>query len=256
MTTLGPPPRSLDPENAAAGDDPAGSWRRVLGRRRVWGGIAAVALLVIGGGGLALFGRDDAPRYADPSEAPLIRADPEPVKERPEQPGGMEVANRDKLVYRRLEGMTEPPSVEKLLPEPEQPLPPPRPVPPPEPDPAAAAPAAVAAAEEGSVPAAAAVSETAPAEPSAEDRPRPADQAALAPTPTVATAAKAFQVQLVAVGKREQAEAMWKTLRGKHADLLGALEPTIARAELAGKGVVYRLRAGPLDGEARARSLC
>jgi cell division septation protein DedD len=65
-----------------------------------------------------------------------------------------------------------------------------------------------------------------------------------------------YQVQLVAVRKREQAEGMWKKLRSKHPGVFAKLEPEIARADLGNKGVMYRLRAGPLDSEAAARSLC
>jgi hypothetical protein len=61
-------------------------------------------------------------------DAPLIRADEGPVKVRPENPGGLQVPNRDKLVYNRLAGGEEgTPPVEHLLPRPEAPLPMPMP---------------------------------------------------------------------------------------------------------------------------------
>lgn len=57
-------------------------------------------------------------------DVPVVRADSGPVKVRPEQPGGMEVPNRDKLVYERLEGGEGTSArVERLLPQPEEPLP-------------------------------------------------------------------------------------------------------------------------------------
>jgi cell division septation protein DedD len=65
-----------------------------------------------------------------------------------------------------------------------------------------------------------------------------------------------YQIQLVAVRKREQAEGMWKTLKGKYGDVFANLEPDIVRADLGNKGVMYRLRAGPIANEAKARALC
>jgi len=56
-------------------------------------------------------------------EVPIIRAEQGPVKVRPEKPGGMNVPNRDKLVYGRMQGEIGAARVERLLPPPEQPLP-------------------------------------------------------------------------------------------------------------------------------------
>lgn len=66
---------------------------------------------------------------------PLIKADPGPVKVRPENPGGLRVPDRDKLVYDRMQGKSAGPGeaggasggAERLLPPPEQPLPRPAP---------------------------------------------------------------------------------------------------------------------------------
>ncbi len=61
----------------------------------------------------------------DDSGIRLIMAAAGPVKVRPISPGGMEVPDRDKLVYDRMQGNGERPRVERLLPAPETPLPPP-----------------------------------------------------------------------------------------------------------------------------------
>ncbi|HKX10699.1 MAG TPA: hypothetical protein VJN67_21035, partial [Stellaceae bacterium] len=62
---------------------------------------------------------------------PLIRADTDPVKVKPDDPGGMEIPNRDRFVFNPTGNMP----VERLLPAPETPLPRPattsNPVPPP-----------------------------------------------------------------------------------------------------------------------------
>lgn len=63
-------------------------------------------------------------------EVPVIRADISPIKERPENPGGLQVPNRDKLVYNRIQSgggeLNEGSAVERLLPPPETPLPSPQ----------------------------------------------------------------------------------------------------------------------------------
>ncbi len=65
-------------------------------------------------------------------EVPTIKAEQEPVKSKPENPGGLVVPNQDKLVLNRAsEGETEP-QVERLLSAPETPQPVPRAEPPPE----------------------------------------------------------------------------------------------------------------------------
>ena len=55
--------------------------------------------------------------------------------------------------------------------------------------------------------------------------------------------------------KRAQRE--WSRLRKNHSDLLGKLELSVIKADLGpGKGLFYRLRAGPLASKAAARNLC
>jgi hypothetical protein len=87
----------------------------------------ALALLVMGlfGGGL-WFAYVQGARHADGDAAsigvPLIRADERPTKVKPERPGGMEIPDRDKLIYNPIR-----PTVEHLLPPPEKPMPRPAP---------------------------------------------------------------------------------------------------------------------------------
>jgi cell division septation protein DedD len=245
--------------------------RRFAEKRWLWGGLAVVVLIAIGAAVAWLTGDTGSP-VSEPSEAPLIRAESEPVKLKPDRPGGMEVPNRDKLVYRRLEGLAEPSAVEKLLPEPEEPLPPPRakPAPPPE--------IAPATAPEPVSPSGAVGDRVEPQTPAMQDKiqdkrntlaavpppdktgaeagtkPQPPEKSE--PADTAARPTSAYQIQLVAVRNREQAEGMWKKLTSKHPDVFANLEPDIERADLGNKGVLYRLRAGPIDSEAKARSLC
>jgi hypothetical protein len=112
---------SIDPDRRtelfsdARDGEPQPRPRRVLA--------AVLALLVMGlfGGGLwfaYVQGTRHAGGDAASASVPLIRADERPTKVKPEKPGGMEIPDRDKLIYNPTR-----PVVEHLLPPPEKPLP-------------------------------------------------------------------------------------------------------------------------------------
>jgi cell division septation protein DedD len=229
----------------------------------------------------------------------------------------MDVPNRDKFVYRRIKGDVEPPSVEKLLAEPEEPLPPPQPASPAVPPAEAAAPIGTAAAEapasegtasppaeigaasastdapgdapsdaalpaDGAVATAmvipaprerpgqakAAAATAAPSQPvkptspvppaasAAQPARQPSPVAAAAPARSVAANGGRYRVQIGSVASPDQAKSEWQRLRSRHGDLLASLQAEFVRADLGNRGVVYRVRVGPLQGEEKARSLC
>ena len=56
------------------------------------------------------------------AEVPLVKAEPGPVKEKPEDPGGLKIPNQDKLVFERITPKPEAPVAEKLAPPPEEPI--------------------------------------------------------------------------------------------------------------------------------------
>ena len=58
------------------------------------------------------------------AEVPLLRAEAGPIRRRPEDPGGMDVPHREKLIYEAFEDGSVETVVERLLPLPEEPLPP------------------------------------------------------------------------------------------------------------------------------------
>jgi len=151
--------------------------------------------------------------------ATLIRADPRPVRVAPEDPGGMEVPHRDKLVYDLIAGEEgREAHVERLLPRPEAPLP-------------------VPGAPKKSL----AEEESLPEEPKMSSPP---------------SAAKGeYLVQLAAVRSRGGAEREWRRLWIRHPDLLGGFDPLIVAAD-GGEATMYRLRAGPLADAVAARRLC
>jgi len=251
-------------------------------RRGRWVFLAVLMAAVAAGAG-GWYVLDRWLGVGDPdAEVPLIRADAGPIKVRPEEPGGMDVPDRDKRIYDRIDGNGERSTVEHLLPPPEMPMPRPAPE-------TALAPEQPVAAPEPSL--AEAVPPVPPPAPpaTAEGAPPPAPQSvvpsvekvlsAMRPPPPVeprkeeppaearikAEAAKAaaparpgnFLVQLAALRGREQVDAEWDRLRRRNSDLLGHLELSVMRADLGpDKGVFYRLRVGPLADEAAAKTLC
>jgi hypothetical protein len=264
-------------------------------RRRpivLYGGMAAAALLVVVMMALLLSGgRHEVARA--PADAPLIKAGDEPIKVPPESRGGMDVPNRDILVYGRMRGTPgDKPAIERLSPEPEHPL-----VPPAAPQrPAQSAPAPLplesplssgspsieplpAAPQAPSASLATKPSATSPAwSPEAPSttssgtpvapatKPAPTSQVAQAPA-VPATVAKrvqtekqakrsGVQVQLLSSRSADEARNAWARLKDKNGDLLGTLSPTVARADLGDRGTFYRLRAGPIADEAKARAIC
>ena len=231
-------------------------------RSRRWLLVVALALPGLAGGGLAAY-RLYAPVAPTVGEVPLIRADGEPTRKRPDSPGGLEIAGQGTLA---LDGGHGAPKVEQLLPTPETPMP--RPAPPveavapppapapalvaPEPPPLIAAPAAVAPAN--TTPPVAAV----PSSPSAKPAPvttaplvKPAQVAAMPPA-----LKKGYRLQLGAVRDAEAAKQSWERMKERHADLLGHLTFVAERVDLNGRGIFYRIQAGPLADAALAERGC
>ena len=75
-------------------------------------------------------------------------------------------------------------------------------------------------------------------------------------TPAPAAASASFRIQLGAFAAPDKADDAWRRLQAQHPGLLGALKPETSRVEVPDRGTLYRLRAGPIEGEERARALC
>jgi hypothetical protein len=232
---------------------PAAPRRAVRGR--LVGVLAALAALGAFAG-IAWYATVEGQR--DPSSVvPVITADDSPVKLRPQDPGGLEVPNRDKLVYDTIGPEPAVPRVERLL------LPPETPADRPEAsDPAPSVPAGPLAPdrEPTGAPAEVPVSPAPPkdtAEPAdtGPGTPPPDHSQASAPSPRVAQAG-AFRVQLAAVRDAARARAEAARLAKAHDDVLGGLDVGVERADLGSRGVYYRLRAGPLPDRRAADALC
>lgn len=75
-------------------------------------------------------------------------------------------------------------------------------------------------------------------------------------TPKIPASDSGVELQLFSSRSAEEAKGAWTRLKEKNGDLLGPLSPSVARASLGDRGTFYRLRAGPIASEPRARAIC
>jgi hypothetical protein len=183
-----------------------------------------------------------------PSGTPVVEADPRPVRERPKNPGGMEIAGADDAILGGASGK------EGMAPPPEAPAPaallaqeraaqtvlPPLPAP--AATPAPAAPVVISPAARVAAP------EIKPATPAVAA----AKPAMAAPAPAAASGA---QVQLAALPTEQAALAEWERLSKKMPDMLGSKHPAVSRTERDGK-TYFRLRTGGFADVAQATTFC
>jgi len=234
--------------------------------------VACIAVGVFGASVWYAYQRGSEDAAAD-YRPPLVKADPSPTKLRPEEPGGLEVPNRDKLVYERMAASAPDKYVERLLPPPEEPMPkpetavavgttevaPPVPVAPQKP-PAARTdtltlkldketqqpltPEQMQAANAGDE--AGAPSSPAPAEAKAE----PVPQAKTVPT------SRRYGLQLASLREADGAAREWQRLQAAFGSILGKKEHRVVRADLGDRGIFHRIVAEPFADEAAARAAC
>lgn len=234
------------------------SGRRRAGRGRLL--TQLVVLVAVGGFAAVVWNAYNQGQSNGDAVVPLIQADSTPSKVRPEQPGGMDVPNQDKLIYDRLTpGQTPPATIERLLPLPESPAARPEPMPPPPPQqtesllpaeiPVPVPTAPVATANAGLEPPP--IAARPPAAPIAP----PARTASL-PSATAPMASGSVRVQLAAVRSQDAAQKEWTRLRAANKDLLGGLRMTVAQADLGDRGTFYRIQAGPVGDQQAATELC
>ncbi len=235
-----------------------------------------VGAIIAGTAAWFVFGPGGA---ANRGPTPLIVAEPQPFKVRPEDPGGLQVENQDKRVYERLGGETAQSDVENILPPPESPRSPvaarpePKPVaatstpaPSPSTTPEPQTPIAVAPTPQPPAPT---IVETdpevqtseMPSEPAQDSEPETATSAPQsAPAQTlesmVAALSGDYLIQIAALRTEDAALDEWNRVSGRYSALLGPYRPLIVQADLGERGIFYRLRAGPLANRSDAEQLC
>lgn len=249
-----------------------------IGRLVLMGLAGGAALYLI----LSLFSGGDGQQVADVNSVPLVRANPEPTKTAPDEPGGLEVRDQDKLIFDRIGGGSTDSSLpEQLLPPPDVPMA--RPTPPPPPPPVLDTPAPSTAAapepEPAPAPSVAAAPPATPAKPAPAptkpspsattpapaETPKPAPGAAASPTTTpapatpapatTAPAAGGISIQLAALKDEAAAKKAWTRISKANSDLLAGLKPII-QPVVVGGSTLYRLRAGPFVSKDAAATVC
>lgn len=223
-----PPPRNtgLDPQ--------------VTRLAAIAGGVAVIGVLAFGG--YALLNRA-------PHTVPVIEADSRPLRVRPDNPGGMQIAGADEQIMGGAgagpgDAMAPPPETPQVgalqaqIQAAKQPIvPPPPPVQP------------------------VALAVPAPAAPPAVTGPRAMAVAPPVSAPPVsargAAAAPAghMEVQLAAMTSEPAARAEWQRLSKRVPDLLGGRQPALQQAERDGKPI-WRLRTGGFADTAEATAFC
>lgn len=230
------------------------------GRRRSLMLLSVIALLVVFAGVVFLAYRQGTQQGPN-GAPPILRADGEPTKELPENPGGKKFPHQDAGVYNRItgDGEAEPSEGEQLLPPAEEPLAIDNSAIP-EPQDQQALDRMAQSLETSGIESR--PLEDTPSAPVEESSPPEEVPAAKAPAPVEETppaaatsSAGGYVVQLAAFRDEPSARDAFKKLQSKYPDLLGSRSIDIQRADLGDKGIYYRLRAGYMD-KAAADGLC
>lgn len=211
--------------------------RSRFGRVAAWLAVLAAIALFAGGLWFAyVLGTRHRMVSGNGEEVPLIRADERPTKVKPQNPGGMEIPDRDKLIYTQKRA-----GVEHLLPPPEKPMP--RPTSSPTAAQSEAAqPTASAPGSPATIPAGAAAASAKPQQTTA----KPPGKASSPAVESPQAKAGAVRIQLGSVRSEEAARQEWDRLKRTNADLLGSLSAVPVRADLGEKGVYYRILTAPI----------
>ncbi len=246
MTITDPPPPFLVANAPTDGlEHVAQEPRRRSSRDRA---LLVVGLAAVLGAGVLWVALPREQAVPSSDEVPLVKADPEPTKVRPEDPGGLAIPDQDKLVY----GLIDPTAqdgevVERLLPPPEEPVV----VEPAAPEPVAEdALAGAATTAEAGEPAPEALAEVAPGA-GAEDV-----VAAIEPAPE-ADAGHLWRIQVGAVKELAQVDPEWARLKKKLGGLMAGLAITVETADLGSEqGLYHRLQVGAFAERDGAEVLC
>ncbi len=183
-------------------------------------------------------------------EVVTIAPTQKPVKVRPENPGGMQIPDQDKVIYSRLTQDTIPAKVEKLFPEEEKPV---MPVITEEKieedteqeevkviqgEPLAVEEKIIVPEEKVEV------KEPVKAEPQKTEQPKAKVQKG------------EWKVQLFSSTDKSKVEKQWKTISQKQKALVSNMPVQIVPAEIPGKGTFYRLKVGAFETREMANALC
>lgn len=188
-------------------------------------------------------------------EVIVINADNEEIKIKPEDPGGMVVANMDRVIYDTIDGYKEDNQEEvKILPPTEEPI-------------------DKQTLIESIKPVENLIEKTPLVEEvivenKLEEKPSSGEKVNefIKPTVTAETSSKlvdlkrinekSYMVQLASFRAKSDAEKEWKNLSRRHAKILSKYQYVIVSKNFEGKGLFYRLQVGPFESESEAVKIC
>lgn len=217
-----------------------------------------------------------------PTEIPTIEAEGS-LKQKPEQPGGLDVPNQDVLAYQQLDNSGAKPATEHLLPPPE--VPQTATVPATGKTPATGtkvenfeAPAVDALAPASVTPQIATAPQVSPTplpsvtmpaktqvvevpSPAATPAPQDKDNEDAAPAKSDKNAAKSaggkknVRIQLASFPEEEEASRQLGRMQAKYGEELGDAKLHLAKADLGSRGIFYRVQSNPIS-DSDARDIC
>lgn len=225
------------------------------------GGLAVVALIAFAA--ILWYAYPQGQEKYQATDVPVVMADAQAYKFKPDNPGGMDIPHQDSTVFDPLEGRSAA-VAERILPGPEEPLAredvlkaavptearePKLNLDPQMQEPAAGDPTETVTSDLPKVekPAAPVVAAE-PAKPVQKPAGKPVEKAATA-------AANGVYIQLGAYRNTAGAQQDWKKLQQKYPKLLNGLTMRTERVDLGAKGVFNRLQAGKVS-QAEAESIC
>jgi len=229
---------------------------------------------------------------SDEKEVPIIRADKEPVRVTPNDPGGMYIANRDKLIYETISNKRDNslPKVVKILPRHEEPvkrenikkakeelfesLPEKLEKQIKEIDELKIAARIPTKEKESKVIKKQELLSTdlkvldedmvSSKDSNKNENPITVDDIKNVPVPSIRTRGVVkpkeikggTKIQLGSFRTEGDVKKNWKSIKKKHSSLLGKFSLNTQKADLGDRGIFYRLRVGSLKNESEARKLC
>ena len=255
-------------------------------KRLLW----IVLILCIAIVGIVIFALTKRLPEMEETEIVVISPTPTPVKVLPENPGGLNIPDRDKVVYNRSAETAPAPVVESLFPEPEQPVLPEEVIEPenkeeivmpqvveevvtPVSEDVEQLPEVMEVAEEPVVELPIIEDEPQPVEmPVAEVTPESETKPIVAvpqPKPTDVQSDKAatesakpkitgpiWRAQLLSSASKAKVESSWKTISRQQAALLSDMPYQIISATIPGKGTFWRLQVGEFSTKEMVENLC
>jgi len=181
-------------------------------------------------------------------EVVTIAPTQKPVKVRPENPGGMQIPDQDKVIYSRLTQDTIPARVEKLFPEEEKPVMPqvvPEPVEVPVME--VVEDVTVIQAEEPA---------TVTEEVKKVEPPQKEEKTAPKKVETKPVVQGEWKAQLFSSTDKAKVEKQWQVISKKQKALVSDMPMQIVPAQIPGKGTFYRLQVGAFETRQMAANLC